>query len=96
MARQTREKLAKKKVKKDELLPLDSSNYKIIGSGIVALIIGYILLSTSPWDGFLALTMAPIFLVLGYCVIIPFGIMHRKKKIEPTEPARETMISAQS
>ncbi len=29
------------------------------------------------------LVVAPILLVLGYCVVIPFGILYRQKKETP-------------
>ena len=41
--------------------------------------IGYICLAQPPVNGFLSLTLAPLLLVLGYCVIIPYAIMARDK-----------------
>jgi hypothetical protein len=43
------------------------------------IVAGYIALSGDKVEGFLPLTLAPILLVLGYCVAIPLGIMYRKK-----------------
>jgi len=37
-------------------------------------------LAQDPWDGFMALVVAPILLVLGYCVVIPMGILFRPKQ----------------
>ena len=73
---------AKKKLYRDGLLSLEPMNYKIILAGVFVIVLGYLALSTSPWDGVMALTVAPILLVAGYCVIIPFGIIYRKKKTE--------------
>lgn len=70
----------KKKIQRHDMLVLEPINYKIILLGLVVIIAGYFALSTSPWDNPIALTVAPILLVLGYCVIIPFGILYKRKK----------------
>ena len=80
MAAPVKEK-AKKKVKKAETLSLTAANYKIIIAGVVVILLGYIALSMQPWDGFISLTVAPILLVLGYCVVIPIGIIYKKKNV---------------
>jgi hypothetical protein len=82
-------KVEKAKIKKgkiDESLPFERENYIIVGVGIVVIILGYFALSQSDPFGFLPLTVAPILLLLGYCVIIPIGIMYRKKN----KPAQST------
>lgn len=61
------------------IFPFEKINYIIIGIGLVVIIAGYIALSVQSVDGFVPLTLAPILLVLGYCVIIPLGILYRKK-----------------
>lgn len=71
------------KAKKDLSLPLEKTNFLIIGAGILVLIIGYILMSANSVDGFLPTVVSPILLVLGYCVIIPYGILKKPKKSEP-------------
>ncbi|MDE3058107.1 MAG: hypothetical protein KGJ59_09145, partial [Bacteroidota bacterium] len=73
-----KERLAARKKAKVEIFPLGPTNYKILAAGIAVIIAGYILLGTDPWNGFLALTLAPIVLIIGYCIIIPVGIMYRK------------------
>ncbi len=75
-----KERLAAKRKAKVEIFPLSPTNYKILIAGIAVIVVGYILLGTGKWDGFLALTLAPIVLVIGYCVIIPLGIIYRKKE----------------
>jgi hypothetical protein len=70
-------------------IPLGKTNYMILGAGIAVIILGYILMATGNapdpvnnagvWDNAMAVTIAPIVLVLGYCVIIPFGIFFRRK-----------------
>ncbi len=80
MAKQViKEKQARKKFRKEEILSLEPTNYKILGAGLVVILLGYIALSMEPWDGFMPLIVAPILLVLGYCVIVPFGIIYKKK-----------------
>lgn len=53
-----------------------------IGIGIAVIIIGFLLLASgigSNWDNPLAVSVAPVVLVLGYCVIIPWAIMSGSK-----------------
>lgn len=86
MARDVKGKRYKRKpVKESTGLPFNSKNYIIFGIGIFIIIIGYIALSRGPWDSFWSLTLAPILLVLGYCVIIPLAILYRKKKKKQEE-----------
>jgi hypothetical protein len=54
-------------------------NMNIFLAGVVLIIIGYIFLSIGPADGFLSLTLAPIILVLAYCVVIPFSLLYKAK-----------------
>jgi hypothetical protein len=49
-------------------------NYLTLFAGLVVIIIGYITLRLG------SITLAPFLLVLGYCVIIPIGILLRPKK----------------
>ena len=50
------------------------ANYWTLFLGLVVIVIGYIALRRG------SITLAPILLVLGYCVIIPIGILLRPKK----------------
>ncbi|MGA7159476.1 MAG: hypothetical protein WBZ48_00625 [Bacteroidota bacterium] len=84
-----KEKLAKRKAKKIDVLPLDAINYKILISGVVVIILGYLALGMEPWDGFMALTVAPILLLVGYCIVIPVGIIYRKKKVDIAVPTAQ-------
>jgi len=63
--------------KSDDSLGFTSSNYIIFAVGIAFVIIGFIALKLG------SLNLAPILLVLGYCVIIPVAIMYRRKKDGP-------------
>ena len=83
MARVTAKVAAKRKAV-PATLPFSKKNYQILGIGLLTIILGYVALSQQPWDGTMPLVVAPILLVLGYCVIIPFGILYRAKKEVPT------------
>jgi len=60
-------------------IALTAKNYYIIVLGIVVIIIGYFLMAENSVDGFLPTVIAPIFLVFGYCVLIPIGILYKDK-----------------
>jgi membrane protein CcdC involved in cytochrome C biogenesis len=64
---------------------MTAKNYSIIGLGILVIIIGYFLMNANSVDGFMPTVVAPILLVLGYCLIIPFGILYTDKVSEVTE-----------
>ncbi len=74
-----------KKQKRDDIFPFERINYLIIGAGLVLLILGYIALSGNTVEGFVPLTLAPLLLIIGYCVVIPIGIMYRKKERKPED-----------
>jgi hypothetical protein len=38
-------------------------------------------------DGFLSLTLAPILMVIGYCVLFPYAIMTRDRAPQTPAPA---------
>ncbi len=51
--------------------PFGKKNYLYFGLALIVIIIGYIAL----WQG--SITLAPILLVIGYCVLIPVAIIVR-------------------
>lgn len=85
-----------KNVKKTESVvwrfPLEKQNLIVIAIGIVVILVGYGLMSTGmseepaipdgKWNNALAVTIAPLLLIIGYCVIIPFGILKKFNKTE--------------
>jgi membrane protein CcdC involved in cytochrome C biogenesis len=79
------EKKQVKRVKQDDVFPLERENFIILGVGLLLIVLGYIALSGNVVEGFRQLTLAPILLLLGYCVVIPVGIMYRKKE-KPASP----------
>ena len=87
MAKPVRKSSARRKSSKEEKLPLGKQNFAIIGVGLVVIIGGYLAMLEGSVEGFLPLVVAPILLVLGYCVIIPFGILY-KKSFFPSQGGR--------
>lgn len=80
-----------KRGKADDTLPLERENYIILGIGLFLIVAGYVALSPNTVEGFMPLVLAPILLVLGYCVVIPLGILYRKRET----PAGEGVPPAQ-
>jgi len=70
----------KRKVIRDEQMPLQKQNYVILGIGLLVIVAGYLAMMEGSVEGFLPLVLAPILLVIGYCVIIPFAILYRKRE----------------
>jgi hypothetical protein len=62
---------------KAESLPLGRRNYMIMGGGVLVIAAGYLAMSEGSVEGFLPITLAPILLVIGYCIVIPLGILYR-------------------
>lgn len=64
--------------------PLNRKNLYILGIGVATILVGYLLMATGitdepavesgKWNNVFAVSIGPILLVLGYCVIIPYGI----------------------
>ena len=75
-----------KRAKVDDIFPFERENFIIMGIGLLVIVAGYIALSGNTVEGFSQLTLAPLLLVLGYCVIIPIGIMYRKKEKPASSP----------
>ncbi len=74
--------------------PYNRQNFIIAGVGVLVIIVGYLLMSTGiteepavldgKWNNPLAITVAPLLLILGYCVIIPYALYRFfGKKEEP-------------
>ena len=69
-------------------LPYSRRNWTFLGAGVGTILIGYLCLSQPPVDGFLSLTLAPVLLVIGYCVLIPLGLLLGGSE-KPAEDASE-------
>ena len=51
------------------VLRFTRKNYFVLAAGCVVITIGYLLLARG------SITLAPVLLILGYCVLIPVAIM---------------------
>ena len=71
-----------------EALPFTQTNYRILGAGLLIIVLGYVALSQDPWNGTMPLVVAPILLVIGYCIVVPFGILFRGKKTTAEQDAK--------
>ncbi len=79
----------KRRLSKEDILPLGKENFRIIGIGLLVIVVGYLAMLEGSVEGFLPLVLAPILLVAGYCVIVPIGIMYRKKeRVSPDTPPK--------
>ena len=67
-------------------MPFDAKNLRIIGLGIAVIVLGYVVMYVSPTMSDMALTVSPILLLLGYCVIVPMGIMAGMRRKKSTVP----------
>ena len=88
MAKPVRKTETRRRGVKDDKLPLKKENFYIIGVGLVVILAGYLALAKGPIEGFLPLVLAPILLVLGYCVIIPLGILYKKSYFSREETTK--------
>lgn len=87
--------LKSKKQKADHLhIALTTKNYMIIGIGLAIIIVGYILMAPNSVDGFLPTIVAPIFLVIGYCVVIPIGILYNDTTERETVALSDAPVTA--
>ncbi len=59
---------------------LTSKNYLLFGIGIVCIIAGYIFMATGETTSVQSVKIAPIVLVIGYCIIIPVSIFFKFQK----------------
>jgi hypothetical protein len=90
MAKQVKQKGKIRKGLRNDLLPLGRENFLILGLGLVVIVAGYLAMLEGSVEGFLPLVAAPILLVLGYCLIIPLGILYRKSFFLKNEKRPET------
>ena len=80
MAKPIRRKESRKRALREDQLPLSRKNFMIIGAGLLVILGGYAAMLEGSVEGFLPLVLSPILLVLGYCVIVPIGILYRRSE----------------
>jgi len=66
--------------------PFGKKNYLLFGLALIVIAIGYVTLSQG------SMTLSPILLVVGYCVLIPLAILI---KDHPSESASDTAETAE-
>ena len=65
----------KPKTKVSQLWGLSKLNYLIFVFGLILIFFGYIIMAAGEVNSFQSLTLAPIFLFLGYIVLIPLSLI---------------------
>ena len=95
----------KKQIKKKPMweIPFLRKNAIIAAIGLGVILLGYILMSTGitnepavpngKWNNPMAISVAPLLLVIGYCVIIPYALIKfygKKGESETSEEVKPT------
>ena len=75
--------------------PLGRMNFYYLLAGLAVILIGFALMATGmseeaatvdgTWNNPMAITVAPILLIIGYCVLIPMGLLKKFNKTAKTE-----------
>ena len=68
-------------------LPFTRKNWTLAAAGLAVILLGYVFLCIPPAEGFFSLTLAPVLLVVGYCVLIPMAILVRDQSASEGEEA---------
>lgn len=68
-----RQALRGEAVRHEPLLALGRTNWLLMGAGVAAAGVGFVLLSRGD------ISLAPILIVVGYCALIPLGIVWRTR-----------------
>jgi len=68
-------------------LSFTAQNYYLFLAGILVILAGYYFLGQGPANSFSSLSIAPVLLVVGYCILIPLAILFRRDKTESTDSA---------
>ena len=75
------------KTKEKAALPFTKRNWTWLGIGLLVIVVGYIALARG------SITLAPILLVAGYCILIPIAILlGEKKKQDEKAPKPEELV----
>lgn len=76
---------AKKSKKVTWEFPLTKNNFVYLAIGLGIIILGFILMATGiteepalpegKWNNPMAVTIAPILLIIGYCIVVPLALL---------------------
>jgi hypothetical protein len=93
MAKAVKKREVRKRRSAETAMPLSRTNFLILGAGLVTITAGYLAMMEGSVEGFLPLVAAPILLIVGYCVLIPLGILYRHSGPEARETADKTSVT---
>ena len=57
-------------------------NYFLLFSGILFIILGYLIMAYGEVNSFQSLTLAPIILFIGYIILIPSALIYKERIIK--------------
>lgn len=60
--------------------PWTTLHFTYLGGAVAVIVVGFLLLAKgmySSWDDPLSVDVAPVVLVIGYCILVPLAIMRR-------------------
>ena len=60
----------------------NKTNYFLLFSGILLIILGYFIMAYGEVNSFQSLTLAPIILFFGYIILIPSALIYKKRNIK--------------
>jgi len=66
--------------KRFELWGFYRLNYLLFIYGFILILLGYVVMATGEVNSFQSLTIAPIFLFIGYIILIPLSLMIENKE----------------
>ena len=74
--------IKKRKIKENvsDSLGFSRLNYLIFILGLISIFIGYIVMALGKVNSFQSLTLAPIFLFVGYIILIPISLIIEREK----------------
>ena len=55
-------------------------NYILFVSGILMIILGYIIMVTGETNSFQSLSLSPVILLIGYLILIPASLLYKEKE----------------
>tara|TARA_B100000965_G_scaffold279075_1_gene236910 strand:+ start:2999 stop:3217 length:219 start_codon:yes stop_codon:yes gene_type:complete len=58
--------------------PYKRKNYVLFGIGVFVIILGYLTMYLGEVNSFQSLVVSPLLLLIGYLVLIPYALLHRK------------------
>ena len=58
----------------------DKENYILFAVGIITIILGYVIMAFGETYSFQSLSIAPVFLFIGYLILIPIALIYKKNR----------------